>query len=444
MSIKRVSSLYLPSIESLQNAHNGSLIYLDSDKKIQVTNNFSVLNGNAATFQLTASDAIYITGSTSAGNAGSVNLSTSAVTNGKLFISGTFNTNNSQNFSNSESTSLIELGSDLVGIENQQISGSWIYKNSTSTEANQILRKNPDKPLNFNISVGTNSSGEDYYILNDTKTDAALASESTPDYRILYIDDSWTNDPAKLANVSGGHSRDVYVHPDTNLIIFNTTQVFYNADKCRIYMPQTSESAAYYSYTAPTSTTDYLKYDGSKIQIVFRKLPLKILYPSGTFLRSTSQNLNYFRLSFEGTISPSNVLHVPFKRGIIAEYKKALANGLTGGIYDINNGFYNNPISQYTYYSFPAITNDNPSGAGGWPVSGFRWWLRRLHNISTKETIRLYALNYNRGSQLGQRTHPQYWDYNSGYYTTYTTNSLTLVFRYRGSGNYRYFIDKDL
>ena len=443
MSIKRVSSLYLPSIESLKNAHNGSLIYLDSDKKIQVTNNFSVLAGNAATFQLTASDAIYVTGSTSAGNAGSVNVITDA-TNGKLFVSGTFSTMNSQNFSNSENTSMIEIDSDLVGIDNQQISGSWIYKNNTSTEPNQILRKNPDKSLNFNIQVGINSSGEDYFILNDTQTDSALSNASTPDYRIIYIDDSWTNDPVKLANVSGGNSRDVYVHPDTNLIIFDTTQPFYSVGKCRIYMPQTSESAAYYSYTAPSSTTDYLKYDGSKIQIVFRKLPLRILYPSGTFLRSASQNLNYFRLSFEGTISPSNVLHVPFKRGIISEYKRALGNGLTGGIYDINNGFYNNPISQYTYYSFPAITNDNPSGAGGHPVSGFRWWLRRLHNISTKETIRLYALNYNGGSYLGQQTHPQYWDYNKGYYTTYTTNSLTLVFRYRGSGDYRYFIDKNL
>ena len=67
MSIKRVSSLYLPSIEELKNANPGSLIYFDSNNRMKVSSNVSVLAGNAATFQLTASDAIYITGSTVAG-----------------------------------------------------------------------------------------------------------------------------------------------------------------------------------------------------------------------------------------------------------------------------------------------------------------------------------------------------------------------------------------
>ena len=103
---------------------------------------------------------------------------------------------------------------------------------------------------------------------SDTKN--AFATQSSDDYRVLYIDDNYAAEATKLANVSGGHSRDVFIHPNTNIVIFDSIQAFYTSLNCRIYLPQTSESASYYSYNQPTSTADYLKYDGSKIQFVFK------------------------------------------------------------------------------------------------------------------------------------------------------------------------------
>ena len=436
MSLKRMSVFKLPSVRQLKNANDGALIFINSNQGMEISNNVTIQPGNDSEFQLTASDKIHITGSTASSLAGNVIMNAGAA-GGKLFISSSFDINTSTNFGGGVDE--LVMDSNLIGIDGGQISGSWIYK-GTPSESNQTVRKNPDKSLNATIEVKVNNSGESYYEIATIESKTITAEASTTDNSVLYIDNSWNNG---LSNNVANESRDIYIHKDTRVVIFDTDQSFYDQLQCRIFLPQTLESASHHSYTAPTSNSDFLAYDGSKIQFYFKKIPA-ISKTSNANDRSwwntaDGTGAGFFKIVFKGTTNPASVLSVPFCGGMLSEYSATNFNSPARHIVN-SPATATGHLAASTYYNFPKITLGDDTE--------YRRFHRYINSVNSLNGVFKLIGGYNdptvSPSTNLNTNHFKPDVFDSDGYRVYTTSQINIVFRYNGSNNYKYYIEKNI